>query len=66
MTEVTFSTNSPLYGEDNVTSYYDDHEYDMEIFTRSHPAIRIIYRIIIPIICACGILGIILTGRYRF
>ena len=29
-----------------------------------HTTVFIIYRIIVPIICGCGILGIILTGKF--
>ncbi len=54
-----------MHGEDNMTSY-EYYEYEEGFDLNSHPAIRIIYRIIIPIICACGILGIVLTGKYQF
>ncbi len=41
---------------------YDDDDMGGDL--NSHPAVLVIYRILLPIICACGILGIILTGEY--
>ncbi len=64
MAEVTAPLNSLMDGEENMTSY-EYYEYEEGFDLNSHPAIRIIYRIIIPIICVCGILGIILTGKYQ-
>ncbi len=49
-------TNHPGYN----TSYED---YDGTTDLNSHPAVWVIYRVIVPIICGCGILGIILTGN---
>ena len=53
------NANESGYG--NVSNNFDDvQESDLN----KHTAVFIIYRIIVPIICGCGILGIILTGKY--
>ena len=51
-------TNRSAYN----ASYEDMEDYQAGADLNSHTAVVVIYRIIVPIICGCGILGIILTG----
>ena len=53
----TDTSNPPYTG-----TYEDMGNYHSGDDLNSHTAVVVIYRIIVPIICACGILGIILTG----
>ena len=50
--------NNSLY-DNHSDEYADQQDSDLN----KHPVVFVIYRIIVPIICGCGILGIILTGK---